>query len=158
MPQKDWHSRVRENWLDWITPIQAWWIGHFYPRTWAYNRSKWIIRKEQPEKPGNFLEALKIKKWLAWMHPDQWKIGLLMTFVIIALPQLLLALVLNYYSLPQLEIWENSSEGRSTLIAVWQVLATLIGITFVIVVFLPNTPWIANTNEELFRFSHQALG
>jgi hypothetical protein len=135
MSQKNWQIRVHDNWLDWITPIQVWWIGHFYPRTWAFNLSKEIIRKERPKKSGNFLEVLKIK-WLAWMHPDQWKISLLMIFVIIALPQVLLALVLNYYSLPQLGIWENSSEGQNTLIAVWQVLAALIGITFVIVVFL----------------------
>lgn len=135
MSQKNWLFRVRDNWLDWITPIQVWWIGYFYPRTWAYLRSKEIIRKERPKKSENFLEVLKVK-WLAWMHPDRWKIGLLTTLVIIALPQLLLALVLNDYSLPRLGIWENSSEGQSTLIAVWQVLAALIGITFVIVVFL----------------------
>ena len=135
MTLRAWQTRIRNKWLDWIAPFQAWWIVHLIPRSWASHRSREIIRKEQGKKIGKTIDIIK-SKWLAWMHPDRWVMGILISLAIITLPQILLALVTNNFSLPKLAIWDNLADVKSTLIAVWQVLASLIGITFVIVVFL----------------------
>jgi len=68
------------------------------------------------------------------MHPERGGASLLISLAIILLPQILLSL--GFYNYIELSIFIDTKAVQEILVATWQVLASLIGIAFVIIVFL----------------------
>ncbi len=128
-------NRIWIKCLDIITPIQVWWIVRFWRYSWVSARADQIIRKSSSRKLIGYLDIIR-DKWDDWMHPENGIASLLVALVIVCLPQIILAFGLyRYLRLTSLYL-EESKAIQSTLVAAWQVLASLIGIAFVIIVFL----------------------
>ena len=67
------------------------------------------------------------EKWFEWMHPQKWRVSLGLALSLILIPQV----ALGIFPLQCLSFIDENF-----IATVWQVLASIIGISFVIVVFL----------------------
>lgn len=118
--------KVIRNWVhEKIIPIQIW-IAYSQKKNWVSYHAKKIIRNSQTkDKKGWF--KLFSEWWFEWMHPQNWVISLILSFSFIFAPQVILG-TLYLKNLDFIDI--------DFLSTTWQVLASIIGISFVIVVFL----------------------
>jgi len=128
-------NQIRNKWLDFITPFQVWLIVRFKRYSWVSARASQIIRKSEARKFGYFITDIR-DRWHDWMHPEQGRASFLIALAIVFLPQIILVSGIYQYLKPGISLWEEPKALQSTLVAAWQVLASLIGIAFVIIVFL----------------------
>jgi hypothetical protein len=128
-------SQIRVKWLDFITPFQVWLIVRFKRYSWASARASQIIRKSEARKFGYVITGIR-DRWQDWMHPEQGRASLLIALTIIFLPQIILISGIYQYLRPVISPLGEPNALQSALIVAWQVLASLIGIAFVIIVFL----------------------
>ena len=115
-----------KNWVyEKLISIQVW-IVRSQRKNWVSYRAKNVIRNSQNKNKKGFIQALS-EKWFEWMHPQKWGFSLLLAFSFIFVPPLILGLfnLQNYRFI-----------DTDFLSTVWQVLASIMGISFVIVVFL----------------------
>ena len=115
--------------FDITAPITSLLALIIYKNFWATNVAKKIIKKEKPAKRKEY--------WNNIHQPENWWKALFLAFTIIFLPQLLVYLWLTspFCSKTSGYGWSNSYSA-SILGTGWQVMAGLIGITFVIVIFV----------------------
>jgi len=128
-------NQIHNKWLDFIIPFQVWWIIRFKRNSWVSARADQIIHKPKDRKIGDFITSIH-HKWDDWMHPEHGRASLLIALVIVFVPQIILVFGIYQYVQPPLSLWENPKAFQATLVAAWQVLASLIGIAFVIIIFL----------------------
>jgi len=108
-----------------LIPIQIW-IAYHQPSTWVSTRAKKLIEKSKKKDKKGFSDSLS-EKWFEWMHPQRWRASLTLALALIAIPQ---------FALGFLPLHVLGFIDETFLIVIWQVLASIIGISFVIVVFL----------------------
>lgn len=114
------------NWIfEKLIPIQIW-IAYSKKTNWVSYHAKKRIRKSQ-SKDKRSLAQKASEKWFEWMHPQRWRTSLGLAFSLILIPQLILG------AIPLQSVAFIDADFLAT---VWQVLASIIGISFVIVVFL----------------------
>jgi hypothetical protein len=101
-------------------------ITYFQKANWVSYHAKKLIRKSQSQDHRSFTQKIS-EKWFELMHPQRWRASLGLALSLIFIPQLILGL------LPLQSFTFIDSDFLTT---VWQVLASIIGISFVIVVFL----------------------
>jgi hypothetical protein len=101
-------------------------------KNWVSYHARKLIKESQNKDRTSFLDRFS-QAWFDLMHPTRWRASLILALSFVVLPQLLLGLLLNLILLPEQLINFLDKEFLST---VWQVLASIIGISFVIVVFL----------------------
>jgi hypothetical protein len=128
-------NQIRNKWHDFITPFQVWLIVRFKRYSWASARANQIIRKSEDKKFEDFVTGIR-DQWHDWMHPERGRASLLIAAAIVFLPQIILALGFYQYFQPATPFWQAPTALQSTLESAWHVLASLIGIAFVIIVFL----------------------
>ena len=91
---------IDKKWLDFITPVQVWWIVWIKRNSWASAKADQIIRKSQTKKFDDYAKIL-LDYWYEWMHPERGGSSLLISLSIILIPQILLSLgFYNYIKLP----------------------------------------------------------
>lgn len=108
------------------------WVISIPRRNWvSYHAQKLIKDSQKRDKEG--LGRKIIDQWFTWMHPNRWRVSLLLAFTTVLLPQLVSGFlfragILRYdlFNFLDTDFLSNS----------WQVLASILGISFVIVVFL----------------------
>jgi hypothetical protein len=116
--------------LDFTTPPLSWFVTHFMPWTWALVPSKKIAKSLQTngKKPFQYIS----EQWFEWMLPQNWYISLAITVGIVFLPQILI-FFLTYFKFLGTEGFLGIED---LLLNTWQILASILGISFVIIVFL----------------------
>ena len=120
------------NWFsEKLTQLQVWMVA-LPKRNWvSYNAEK-LIRKSKRKERTKISEVIS-EKWFTWMDPSRWWASLVLAMIIVILPQPLIGLLFNTGVLSSHFLSFLDSDFLSTI---WQVLASIIGISFVIVVFL----------------------
>lgn len=128
-------NEIKTKWIDFVTPLEVWWIVRFKRNSWATTRANWVIRETQPRSINNIISGFN-NQWNEWMRPKNGLKVVLIALIIVFLPQIILTISqLELIQTPSV-LWENPNALQSTLTTFWQVLASLIGIAFVIIVFL----------------------
>jgi hypothetical protein len=118
-------NRIKNWFSEQIISTQIW-ISSSQKRNWVSHQAKRLIRESQ-RKVSKGLRQTISETWFEWMHPQRWRTSLGLALIIIFLPQF----VLGALPIPSLIFLDDDF-----IKTVWQVLASIIGISFVIVVFL----------------------
>ncbi len=119
--------------LDFITLMQGWWIVVLNRNSWVSVQADKIILKSQRQRRG--WESFR-ERWYDWMHPQKGSASFIIALMIVSLPQLILATGGYRLLLPLSSLFSEAQVIEEFLKILWQVFASLIGITFVIIVFL----------------------
>jgi len=124
-------SKLKAWITDKLTSIQVWIIT--LPRkNWvSFHAHKLILNSKKQVKRG--ISERVSETWFAWMHPSRWRVSFSLALSLVILPQLLLGVLFRIELLPHQIANFIDTDFIST---VWQVLASIIGISFVIIVFL----------------------
>jgi hypothetical protein len=141
--------KIRNKWLDSTIALRVWWILRIKRNSWASAIANRIIRKSQARKFGNIFPGIG-ERWDEWMHPENSGASLLIALLIVFSPQIILIFGVYRYIQPILRYWEDIEAVQSTIISAWQVLASLVGIAFVIIVFL--TQYVVDRKFEKRAF------
>ena len=135
MPSARWvmkHITRLKNWLFKIYILIQTATLSIPRKNWVSYHARKLIRESQSRDRKSFVKKLS-EWWFELMHPTRWRTSLLLAFTVVLLPQLLIGLLLQVKLLPtQLFAFLDTDFSSTT----WQVLASIIGISFVIVVFL----------------------
>ncbi len=121
-----------KNWLFQKSTLIQIWILSIPKRNWVSYHAQKLIKKSQRQDKIPFPERI-FEKWFTWMHPARWRISLILALAVVILPQLLAGLLL-YVKLIPIDLFDFLDADFLSI--TWQVLASIIGISFVIVVFL----------------------
>jgi len=131
------HSRIAILWnniLDFTAPVETWIVQKIYFRFWAsYLAKKQLDNLRKPH--SFFLRAKSIIN--SWDKPDYWYKAVCFALIFVFSPIILIELLFitpfikptQHFKLDVIKLTPIFGMG-------WQVLASLIGITFIIVVFL----------------------
>jgi hypothetical protein len=113
--------------------IQASIITWLNPHSWASKKANKLIKKSSVREKGWLWKSIG-DQWDGWMHPEHWRVSLFLSGVIIFISYPLFATGL-YHLLekPRFILVDQPTEIIGTSL---QILAAVIGIAFVIVVFL----------------------
>lgn len=130
-------STIRLSILDSLSPFSSWVARILFRGHWVSTISHKIVRGW--ESPFRRRERLH-NQWLTIHQPENWMQTVMLTFGIVFLPQLLITLwfISPFCSQTTDYGWQDNNL-ISLLGTTWQVTAGLIGITFVIVIFLVET-------------------
>jgi hypothetical protein len=122
---------VWERFLDLSTPIYAWFIVHFFRSSWLSVESKKITKSLKSVKQRSVISFSD--RWAEWMLPQNWGISLLLSLGVVFLPQILIIFITLFgIRVPSL----NLGVDGNLIANAWQILASILGISFVIIVFL----------------------
>ncbi len=119
--------------LNLITPISLLLSRFFYKKYWCSNLSKKNLRSWQNK--NNLYEQLS--DWYSSIHqPQNWRKSLLLVISIVFAPQIII--LIWYFLISRTTNNLNFIENDQILLleTAWEVIAGLIGITFVIVIFV----------------------
>lgn len=115
-----------KNWIyEKIIPIQIW-ILRSQQKNWVSYYAKKLIKNSQNKDKKGFFNSFS-EKWFEWMHPQKWATSLFLAFSFVFTPQF----VLGIFNLQNFNVIDTNF-----LSTIWQVLASIMGISFVIAVFL----------------------
>lgn len=142
-------NKVQILWLDFITPIQVWLFIRVKRNSWVSKKAEQIIRTAEKRHYGRLVSSIH-EWWGDQMYPERGATTFLIALLVILLPQLILASGIYQYLHPITSAWAESETFQSTLTSTWQVLASVIGIAFVIVVFL--TQYVVDRQFERRAF------
>jgi hypothetical protein len=120
--------------VDSIAPVTSWFALIIYRKNWVSLLAHKQIRSwEQPTRKREKI----IEQWSAIHQPRNWLRAVLLSFAIVFLPQFIFTFwfVSPFCSYTTDYGWVDNNSA-STLETAWQVTAGLIGITFVIIIFL----------------------
>ena len=125
--------------LDIIAPAEARLYAFLLPRSWASVQAQDILDKSRRRQHG-WIRAYLDQFIVRIMQPEEWPLTLLLALFIIFVPQLLLYVGPHRFLDGVLNPFRQTANSNFNIDAVltsaWQVLAAVIGLTFVIVVFL----------------------
>ncbi len=127
-------SNLRNKLLDVISPFTSWLALVVYYKYWLLTSARRTVKNwDKTSRKGDVIKDY----WYNIHQPENWAQAVMLSFVIIFFPQLLAYILFISPMYPQTKFygWVDLN-SMSTLGTMWQVTAGLIGITFVIVVFI----------------------
>ena len=138
--------RFRDKFSNIFTPIQVWFIRYLIPWTWASSQSK-VLAKKFRSTSKNKYKFNPSSKFNNWMEPEKWPISFLIAIIIVFTPPIFLTVLHGFY--PTFEILKLNV-SKNLVSSTWQILASTIGISLVIVVFL--TQYVHDRDYERRAF------